>query len=226
MFTCTRKKDSFKNLTVGKEYDGTEDGESIIVVNDAGYRARYAKDYFRSTEQTTTEAPRRGRPPRVQEVVAAPAPPPPPPPFDIERESTVEVALDGPRMNISLRALDVTNTTRLDYYGANISCGVRQISGMNAIGSNIDTFISMAIRGNGRCVSNDNGVFLANRIIEGIRAAVRRESAFVLMSDVVQDNDTLQRALNDHPAVNWSEAQNPNSGNVIRVWMIATSETE
>ena len=45
---CVSKKDSFKNLTVNKQYEATEDGDVYVLPNDAGYSARYAKKYFRA----------------------------------------------------------------------------------------------------------------------------------------------------------------------------------
>jgi hypothetical protein len=44
---CVSKKTAFNNLTVNTEYEGIEEGDVYIVQNNAGLRARYAKQYFR-----------------------------------------------------------------------------------------------------------------------------------------------------------------------------------
>ena len=45
--TCTTKKNVFKNLTVNKDYDATEDGDMYSLNNDAGIKVKYAKKYFK-----------------------------------------------------------------------------------------------------------------------------------------------------------------------------------
>lgn len=223
MFTCTRKKNSFKNLTVGKEYDGTEDGNSIIVVNDAGFRARYAKEYFRSNDNVPA---RRGRPPRVQEA-ARPAPPPPPPPFNLVTETGIVVDIDNnaAALTVRLTAPDTASTLSLSINGTNISCGARQISGINGLGEAIRSFMATAIRNNGRNDGNDVTA-LCTRIIDAIRQNVSGIAAFLIMSDATDANDPFQAALSAHPHVNWSESNNPNSGNDIRLWVITTSNLQ
>jgi hypothetical protein len=46
MYKCINKKDSFKNLTLNKDYEGTEVGNFIEVINDSNVKARYDKKYF------------------------------------------------------------------------------------------------------------------------------------------------------------------------------------
>jgi len=46
MYKCINKKDSFKNLTVNKDYEGEEIGDFIEVINDANVKTRYNKRYF------------------------------------------------------------------------------------------------------------------------------------------------------------------------------------
>lgn len=52
---CTKKKDSFKNLTVNKEYEAIDNGESYVIQNDAGFRTAYAKHYFAIHENRNFE---------------------------------------------------------------------------------------------------------------------------------------------------------------------------
>ena len=49
---CISTKPVFKNLTVDKDYDATEENDVYIVTNDAGLRSRYAKGYFREVPVT------------------------------------------------------------------------------------------------------------------------------------------------------------------------------
>jgi hypothetical protein len=45
--TCVDKPTKFRNLTLNHQYEAVEDGEVYVVTNDAGFRSRYAKKYFR-----------------------------------------------------------------------------------------------------------------------------------------------------------------------------------
>ena len=49
---CTNKNSNFRNLTVNKQYDAEESEDNLIILNDAGIKAKYNKKYFRIVPQS------------------------------------------------------------------------------------------------------------------------------------------------------------------------------
>jgi hypothetical protein len=45
--TCIDKPTKFKNLSLGKEYEGREETDNYFITNDIGISAKYSKKYFR-----------------------------------------------------------------------------------------------------------------------------------------------------------------------------------
>jgi hypothetical protein len=98
---CVNKKTSFKNLTTNKDYEAIEDGEVYVVTNDAGFRARYAKTYFRA-------------------IPAAP----------VTRNllDVLEVSLDDETLTITLNR--TTRTVNISSGRTDSSCGVIDTTGI------------------------------------------------------------------------------------------------
>jgi hypothetical protein len=102
---CTRKKDAFKNLTVNKAYsEATEDGEVYVVTNDAGFKARYAKQYFRVTPEE----------PRTRNLL-----------------DLLRVEINDYTISITLNR--TTRNVDLDIDSSTISCGIDQIEGISTL---------------------------------------------------------------------------------------------
>jgi hypothetical protein len=106
MITCINKSSKFKNLTVGKNYDGELVGDDYIVTNDAGMRTRYAPKYFRVV-------------PTIRNLA------------DITR---ISVDHDGGDISINVYINDVHH--RIDGLSHNYhdnSCGIEMFSGVERI---------------------------------------------------------------------------------------------
>ena len=57
MLKCNSKNPKFKNITIGKDFEGTLDGDFAEVVNDSGVKTRYHKKYFSEVAPTLPFAP-------------------------------------------------------------------------------------------------------------------------------------------------------------------------
>ena len=117
---CTNPK-NYK-LTQGKVYEilDEEDGY-FLLVNDSNKTVRYYSDLFGDIEEA------------VEEV----APPPPPARTEADVISSLNVTCNGQRCTVTY--VDLNNqsigfqTSTIEISGTNISCGIRQISGINDI---------------------------------------------------------------------------------------------
>lgn len=92
----------FKNLTLNKDYDAVEDGEVFVVTNDAGFRARYAKNYFRVLPEV----------PATRNLL-----------------DLLTVTYEDDQLTIVLNR--TTRTIPLDISSSTISCGIDQIDGIS-----------------------------------------------------------------------------------------------
>ena len=104
--TCINKPNKFKNLTLNHQYpDVIEDGEVFVVTNDAGFRARYAKNYFRINPET----------PATRNLL-----------------NLLTVTLDEDnRLTIVLNR--TTRTVSLGISESEISCGIDEIEGISEV---------------------------------------------------------------------------------------------
>jgi len=104
--TCINKPNKFKNLTLNHQYpDVIEDGEVFVVTNDAGFRARYAKNYFRVNPET---------------------------PVTRNLLDLLTVTFDeDDRLTIVLNR--TTRTIRLNINQSEISCGIDEIEGISEV---------------------------------------------------------------------------------------------
>lgn len=222
MYTCSKKKPAFKNLTVGKEYEGIEDGEMVVVVNDIGARARYSKEYFTGTVEA---APRRGRPRAAEAAVVAPPPPPPPPPT-LEQYVSIDINRDGARINARVLARPRNNfvlgIVELRIDGSNISCGIFQVSGING-SSNLIREISRTIPAE---VTGNTPEALASMIMSAMFAYIKiqQPAAYYLLSNNLNDEtDVVAEWLNQN-AISTCTDGNPNSGNEISLWVMSGTD--
>jgi MoaA/NifB/PqqE/SkfB family radical SAM enzyme len=107
---CLEKPAKFKNLTRNKNYEAIEDGEAYVVTNDIGFRARYAKKYFRVVPEAPVTR-------RLLDLLTV----------TIEDED-VRIVLNRTTREVSL-SVDATE----------ISCGIDQISGISNLKSTVNS---------------------------------------------------------------------------------------
>jgi hypothetical protein len=225
MYTCSKKKPAFKNLTVGKEYEGIEDGEMVVVVNDIGARARYSKEYFTGTVEA---APRRGRPARAAAVEAPPPPPPPPAPI-LENILQVNITRDERTLLVQLSQINgaVNNRFRfgLSLDGSTISCGIYQVSNISNVGNLLNNFLESLPQNTVNRNMNVLTELVMTRVIAYVKAT--QNAAYWLFSDAVADDDDpdcFVQVWLDENCVSRVTDNNPNSGNTITLWVIGATE--
>ena len=199
---CTNPK-NYK-LTQGKVYEilDEEDGY-FLLVNDSNKTVRYYSDLFGDIEEA------------VEEV----APPPPPARTEADVISSLNVTCNGQRCTVTY--VDLNNqsigfqTSTIEISGTNISCGIRQISGINDILYCIDNNVN---------TDEDDLLELkkeiVNRVISLLINRNRGNTKWMIMST---NNDS---SFEDYFDVFDSLAQtnlgwetNPNSGNEIKLWV-------
>lgn len=219
MITCNNKDPKFKNLTVGKQYEGTIDGDFVEITNDANVKARYNKKYFAVTE---TERPRRARP----------VPPPPVINYiNLERFIEDHVSLEFDDHYNNEGELEV-----VIYVGGHriasgciqstvASCGVGFFQGLNSLMNAIDA-LPEQFTDNGEIynIQDVNRERLFAEIIERIGQNTPQPLAFLVLSTNSPDRDYLQN-LNEHIRITSPvDRINPNSGNMIGLWVLDCTE--
>ena len=192
-------------LTQGKVYEilDEEDGY-FLLVNDSNKTVRYYSDLFGDIEEA------------VEEV----APPPPPARTEADVISSLNVTYNNNyRCNVTY--VDLNNETvtfQTNIIGistTNISCGIRQMHGINNILLSIDNNVSTA---------DDDLLELRKEIVKRVISLLihynRGNTRWMLMST---NNDS---SFEDYFEVFDSLAQtnlgwenNPNSGNEIKLWV-------
>lgn len=129
MLKCNSKNPKFSNLTVGKDYEGTINGDFAEVTNDAGVVAKYHRKYFTETASAPAVRPVRERPaPAVREISLT----------DIINRIhiTSNIEEDSYIINIEYRSTDRNiNNSEVAIYPMEISCGIEQLDGLNSVDS-------------------------------------------------------------------------------------------
>lgn len=133
MLICNSKNSKFSNLTVGKDYEGTINGDFAEVTNDAGVVAKYHRKYFTETASA----------PAVRPVRERPAPPPAPAVRELSLTDiinrihiTSNIEEDNYIINIEYRSTDRNiNDSEVAIYPMEISCGIAQFNGLNSVDS-------------------------------------------------------------------------------------------
>ena len=191
-------------LTQGKIYEilDEEDGY-FLLVNDSNKTVRYYSDLFDDVEEA------------VEEV----APPPPPARTEADVISSLNVTCAGQRCTVTYVDLNNQNvnfqTSTIGISGTDISCGIRQIHGINDVLSRIENNVD----------TEDNDLLelkkeIVKRVISLLINRNRGNTRWMLMST---NNDYI---FEDYFEVFDSLAQtnlgwenNPNSGNEIKLWV-------
>ena len=114
---------SFKNITLGNEYQLLEESVDLyIIINNSGVSARYSKDYFEVIPEP------------VPEIIE-----------DVEEVGVVEdeigVYFYDDNENIEIKIND--NSTSLVFWEVASNCGVRSYNGVNFLFENCDQNIDL-----------------------------------------------------------------------------------
>ena len=198
---CTNPK-NYK-LTQGKVYEilDEEDGY-FLLVNDSNKTVRYYSDLFVDDDQA------------VEEVA-------PPPPVRTEADviSSLNVTCGNSRCTVTY--VDLNNqtvnfqTSTIGISSTDISCGIRQISGINDILYCIDNNVSTA---------DDDLLELRKEIVKRVISLLinrnRGNTRWMLMST---NNDYIFEdyfdVFDSLAQTNLGWENNPNSGNEIKLWV-------
>ena len=199
---CTNPK-NYK-LTQGKVYEilDEEDGY-FLLVNDSNKTVRYYSDLFDD----------------VEEAVEGVAPPPPPARTEADVISSLNVTCGDQRCTVTY--VDLNNqtvnfqTSTIGISGTSISCGIRQISGINDILSSIDNNVS---------TDEDDLLELRKEIVKRVISllirANRGNTRWMLMSTNYDDlYEDYFEVIDSLAQTNLGWEDNPNSGNEIKLWV-------
>lgn len=199
---CTNPK-NYK-LTQGKIYEilDEEDGY-FLLVNDSNKTVRYYSDLFDDVEET------------VEEV----APPPSPARTEADVISSLNVTCGGQRCTVTY--VDLNNqtvnfqTSTIGITGTEISCGIRQISGINDILLSIDNNVS---------TEDDDLLELRKEIVKRVISLFirhnRGNTRWMLMSTNYDGAfEDYFDVLDSLAQTNLGWENNPNSGNGIKLWV-------
>ena len=201
---CTNPK-NYK-LTQGKVYEilDEEDGY-FLLVNDSNKTVRYYSDLF-------------------DDVIAIPdeetiAPPPPPARTEADVISSLNITYNSQRCTVTY--VDLNNqpvtfqTTTVGIAGTVISCGIRQISGINDILSSIDNNVN---------TDEDDLLELRKEIVKRVLSSLirynRGNTRWMLMSTNNDDSyEDYFEVFDSLAQTNLGWENNPNSGNEIKLWV-------
>ena len=199
---CTNPK-NYK-LTQGKVYEilDEEDGYYLLV-NDSNKTVRYYSDLFDDVEEA------------VEEV----APPPPPARTEADVISSLNVTCAGQRCTVTY--VDLNNqtvnfqTNTIGISSTDISCGIRQISGINYILSSIDNNVN---------TDEDDLLELRKEIVKRVISLLinrnRGNTRWMLMSTNNDDSyEDYFDVFDSLAQTNLGWENNPNSGNDIKLWV-------
>ena len=202
---CTNPK-NYK-LTQGKVYEilDEEDGY-FLLVNDSNKTVRYYSDLFDDAEQANEP---------IEEV----APPPPPARTEADVISSLNVTCGGQRCTVTY--VDLNNqtvnfqTSTIGISGTDISCGIRQISGINDILYCIDNNVN---------TNEDDLLELRKEILKRVISLLinrnRGNTRWMLMSTNNDDSyEDYFEVFDSLAQTNLGWENNPNSGNEIKLWV-------
>ena len=199
---CTNPK-NYK-LTQGKVYEilDEEDGY-FLLVNDSNKTVRYYSDLFGDIEEA------------VEEV----APPPPPARTEADVISSLNVTCGNSRCTVTY--VDLNNqtvtfqTSTIGISSTDISCGIRQMYGINNILSSIDNNVS---------TTDDDLLELKKEIVKRVISLLinrnRGNTRWMFMStnNDVSYEDYFE-VFDSLSQTNLGWENNPNSGNEIKLWV-------
>lgn len=207
MYKCINKKDSFKNLTLNKDYEGTEVGNFIEVINDSNVKARYDKKYF----ENVVPRPRIRRINMVDFINEF---------ISFSRDSDAD---DGVGINITYSEYDSTVTLFFDQ--TRNSCGVRFIDGIEQL-INLVSMVENSLPDNVEITEYNNSQFLVKLLREVILYFEENSHsfAFYMFTTHFDSREILNEF--DRLFTTTPEELNPNSGNNIKIWVASRTQLE
>lgn len=212
-------------LTENNDYDVIREEDNFFIINNDNNKVvRYAKELFEEIEDNPIAeeeaAPQRGR--RGPQIAQQVAPPPPPP-------LTLQEIIDSIKYNNNTLIFKTTN--RLDVVISNnfdtnnatsASCGINDVSGINSTEEQINDIIIYCFDD----LNNDDQVELSKVLFKKCisnfvldNENTNREAAFSLLSTTADLDIEFQDALSDLSVFKSEIRHNPNSDNMIIVWM-------
>ena len=205
MYKCINKKDSFKNLTLNKDYEGTEVGNFIEVINDSNVKARYDKKYFE------TVVPR----PRVRRISMA----------DFINEFIVisRDINDDDGVSVCIEYREQANEYTIFFDDPRNSCGVRFIDGIEQL-INLVSMVENSLPDNVEITEYNNSQFLVELLREVILyfEEISHSFAFYMFTTHPDSREILSEF--DRLFTTTAEELNPNSGNNIKVWVASSTQ--
>lgn len=193
-------------LTQYKVYEilDEEDGY-FLLVNDSNKTVRYYSDLFDDLEQANE---------LIEEVV-----PPPPARTEADVISSLNVTSNGQRCSVTY--VDLNNqtvtfqTSTISISSTDISCGIRQMHGINDILSSIDNNVS---------TDEDDLLELRKEIVKRVISLLirynRGNTRWMLMSTNYDgDFEDYFDVFDSLAQTNLGWENNPNSGNEIKLWV-------
>lgn len=200
MYKCISKKDSFKNLTLNKDYEGIEVGNFIEVINDSNVKTRYNKKYFE------TVVPR----PRIRRINM----------IDFINEFIVisRNRDDDDEVSINITYRERNNNFTLFFDRTRNSCGIRFIDGIEQL-INLVSIIKTNLPDNVEISEYNKSQFLVELLRKVILCFEEIDHSFVFYMFTTHPDSRIILSEFDRLFTSTAEELNPNSGNDIKVWV-------
>ena len=205
MYKCINKKDSFKNLTLNKDYEGTEVGNFIEVINDSNVKTRYDKKYF----ETVVPRPRIRRINMIDFINEF---------IVISRDRDDD---DGVSINIAYR--ERNNDFTLFFDQTRNSCGIRFIDGIEQL-INLVSIIETNLPDNVEISEYNKSQFLVELLRKIILYFEEIDDSFAFYMFTTHPDSRIILSEFDRLFTNTAEELNPNSDNDIKVWVASRTQ--
>lgn len=204
MYKCISKKDSFKNLTLNKDYEGTEVGNFIEVINDSNVKTRYDKKYFK------TVVPR----PRIRRINM----------IDFINEFIViSRNRDDDEDSINITYRERNNNFTLFFDQTRNSCGIRFIDGIEQL-ITLVSIIETNLPDNVEISEYNNSQFLVELLRKIILYFEEDDHYFAFYMFTTHPDSRIILSEFDRLFTSTEEESNPNSGNYIKVWVASRTQ--
>lgn len=181
-------------LTLGNEYGviKKEDGY-VFIVNDNEKTARYDNSLFSNVEETTEEL----APPLIR----------------TEQDCIDSIEVNG----YDLKYVGVNGDTKIlhNCYAAQesvISCGICQVYGIN---DTVDRIYDIVDQSEEDMIELTKALFKSS-IINYLRKT--SSAGLYILSNTIDFDDDFKEVLDDISHFNTEDFNNPNSGNIIKMW--------
>jgi hypothetical protein len=190
MIRCSTKPEKFKNLTLDKEYDATDDGEMYVLTNDAGLQSKYAKKYFTTVVRSVP----------ISEALNVTT--------TISSEDEVSWQLQIGRHRAVNLIISINNTS--------ISCGVEELYGISVIKAECTNLYNRLDHNLYTGTKEDIFEKVMATIMSDLRDSIK---GCYIMSDAIRvSEEGYNTILNNMSVTRW-QGINQNSDNEIILWV-------